>query len=277
MSKKEIVIAVSVSLVAGFGSGYILGKRLTVKKVEDWANEEISKAKAEASNPLRKEGVFATPEGAFEALNLERHDGDQIDEVVRQAGRDEVSRMLMKNGYAPVNGIDPASEEDEVEARVSIQTAEDDPNPITGETIVQSIWNNSAAISESNLEVGNEDSEDTMPDRNPDKPYMITVSQFMSDMQYEDNKMSLLYFEEDGTLVDDREQIVPNVEETVGEGNLHQFGRGSGDANALYIRNEKLQCDIEVIRDKRSYSEVVLGIKPERESSAPRKMRDNDE
>lgn len=279
MSKRKIVAGISVAFAAGVGSGYILGRHLTVKKVENWANEEIAKAKAEASNPLRKEGVFSTPEGTAELLlNTDDHAyGTKVDELIRQAGRDEVSRMLKKNGYAPLNGIDPASEEDEIQSKVSISTIDEDPEPITGETIVQSIWDNAAANSESENVVDAENSEDKMPDRNPDKPYIITVSQFMSDTQYEDNKINLLYFEDDDTLVDDREQIVLNVEETVGVKNLHQFGLGSKDQNVLYVRNEKLQCDIEVIRDKRSYSEVVLGIRPARESNAPRKMRDNDE
>ena len=116
-----------------------------------------------------------------------------------------------------------------------------------------------------------------MPDRNADRPYVITLEQFMADGIHEDNKVSLLFFEEDGQLVDERETLVPNVEEVLGEKNLTHFGLGSNDRNAVYIRNEKLTCDFEVIRDSRSFSEVVLGVKPAREASSLRKMRDDDE
>jgi hypothetical protein len=43
------------------------------------------------------------------------------------------------------------------------------------------------------------------------------------------------------------------------------FGHGSGDPNVVYIRNEKLQAEYEVLRDPGSYEIEVLGGHVERE------------
>lgn len=289
MSKKTVITNI-LMFAGGVGVGYAFSYFLNRKKFEDWANEEINSVK-NTYNPNRKEGIFATPEGAVAALIP--------DEETRQMGRDEVSRMLMDAGYAPLNGIDPASDDDDEQAKISIGLipeseeeeyndslmSQGEPNPdddeleqswITGDTIVQSIWDNTARNEEISV-MTNIDGDDTFViKRHADKPYIIDVDTYMED-DGEVSKLSLLYFEEDGQLVDDREQLIPNVEEIVGENNMHQFGIGSKDHNVVYIRNEKLHSDIEVIRDKRSYSEVILGVKPARENLSPRKMRDDDQ
>jgi hypothetical protein len=290
MNKKMIAIGAGI-FSAGLGGGYVLGHLLTVKKVEDWANKEIQSVKdVYAQDASRKEGVFATPQGAAEILIP----NDEVPEIDRGAARRVVSRLVSSENYGVT---EPASETDDEKSKESLLTVEEKNNLIDygaysrepvetssqiefpdAETIVQSIWDNSARLGEDVTEEAVPGDPDSfVMQRNPDKPYIISEEMFMTDEKYDDNKMSLLYFEEDGQLVDEREQLIPNVEEVVGERNMTKFGVGTDDRNSVYIRNEKLHSDIEVIRDKRSYSEVVIGVKPERANSSPRKMRDDDD
>lgn len=263
MNKKDLIVGVAIAVSgigAGYGAGYLITKKRLIAKYETLLNEEIESVKKEY-DPSRKEGVFSTPEGAVKALIPDEY----------KAGRLRVEELIRDNSYA----VDP-EQEDEWKRQAAALDAEErieDQIP-DGDTIMQSIWDNSAAR-------GNPDaidqSEENMPAANTERPYIITVTQFMTDGIHEDNKVSLLYFEEDGQLVDDHETLIPEFDNSVGENNLQHFGLGSKDRNALYIRNEKLECDFEIIRDARSFSEVILGVKPERNNTAPRKMRDNDE
>lgn len=118
-------------------------------------------------------------------------------------------------------------------------------------------------------------------DRDPNTPYTISVAEFMAnDNDYD--QITLTYFFADRTLADDSEKAIDDVDEIVGLENLKQFGRDSGNDAIVYIRNERLGSDFEVIRDGRSYSKDVLGIEdwenqPVREPiPRPKKFRNGD-
>ena len=98
----------------------------------------------------------------------------------------------------------------------------------------------------------------TLEPRSHEKPYLLTVQEFMADGDDYD-KLTVTYFEEDDTLVDDRDEVVPD-KSVVGEGTFERFGHGSGSPDIVYVRNEQIQTDFEIIRDKQSYHEMILGI-----------------
>lgn len=116
-----------------------------------------------------------------------------------------------------------------------------------------------------------------MPEPDPDNPYLITVDQFMDDYENFD-KISIVYYEGDDTLADERDQIIPDVERLVGQANLTKFGHASGDKNIVYIRNERIRADLEVAREEDGYAHMVLGMDERflqhEEKPHPRKMRD---
>lgn len=97
--------------------------------------------------------------------------------------------------------------------------------------------------------------EDFNNERNPEKPYIISVDDFMhAEVGYP--QLTFTFFEEDGMLVDEDERVIDTVEETVGLQNL-QFGYLSKDPNVVYIRNEKTGYDYEVLRHQGSYAEEI--------------------
>lgn len=100
----------------------------------------------------------------------------------------------------------------------------------------------------------------SMPD-NMD-PHVISYDSFMGDDYDHFDKISITYFQEDDTLMDEREEVIPDIENLLGADTTSRFGELSQDPDQVYVRVGKLRSDYEVTRDKRSYQEVVLGLNP---------------
>lgn len=84
-----------------------------------------------------------------------------------------------------------------------------------------------------------------------DRPYVIQPSDFGEFDDYE--KISLTYTA-DGVLLDDMNEIVDDIEETVGEDLLEHFGEYEDDS--VYVRNDAKKCDYEILLDQRNYQEI---------------------
>lgn len=82
------------------------------------------------------------------------------------------------------------------------------------------------------------------PEEEHDEPYILTVEEF-EDGRAGYESIGLSYYEGDDTLVDESEEMV-DVDQTIGEENLTWF-KDSG-TDAMYIRNDRVSCDYEVIR-----------------------------
>ncbi len=94
---------------------------------------------------------------------------------------------------------------------------------------------------------------------NPDKAYILHHDEFYeNETDYE--QVQLTYYEGDDTLVDDKDMPVPDEDSVVGEDALTSFGHGSKDKNVVFVRNDKLELDIEVVRSNGKYSVEVLGL-----------------
>lgn len=98
--------------------------------------------------------------------------------------------------------------------------------------------------------------------RSPMHPYVIHVDERQEHDAYDD--VSFTYFEEDDVLCNERDEVIPTDERNklIGEENLSKFGHGSGDATIVFIRNDQLEMDFEVMRSPNSYAEEVHGFEP---------------
>lgn len=95
--------------------------------------------------------------------------------------------------------------------------------------------------------------------RDPNVPYVINIEEFTDDNEDYD-KLSVTYYEGDDVMADERDGVIPEPSTLVGADALTRFGEGSDDENIVYVRNEKLTSDFEIVRDARSYASVVLGL-----------------
>lgn len=110
------------------------------------------------------------------------------------------------------------------------------------------------------------------------RPYIISEEEYLTnEKEYE--QTSLTYFNADDVLSDDKDIPLPDPDATVGEGNLTQFGHGSGNKNLLYICNDELELLFEIMRSPGSYAAEVHDFREEDydTSSGIRRFRKNDE
>lgn len=82
------------------------------------------------------------------------------------------------------------------------------------------------------------------------KPYVITPDEFGET----DYKIISLYYYADNVLTDEFDNIIDDVEGTVGEASLDTFGEYEDDA--VFVRNDQLEIDYEICADLRAYSEI---------------------
>lgn len=88
-----------------------------------------------------------------------------------------------------------------------------------------------------------------------DKPYIITPEEF-SDSDY--NTETLSYWA-DGVVtdIDDEPLTDDQIEDLIGEDSLSHFGEYEDDS--VFVRNDRLRTDYEILADTRRYGDVYNG------------------
>ena len=97
-----------------------------------------------------------------------------------------------------------------------------------------------------------EKEEEAEKEMNETKPYVISPEEF-GDSDY---PTVTLWYYLDGTVTNDRHKIVSNVEELVGKDFADHFGDYEYDPDAVYVRNDEMEVDYEILKDYRDFSEV---------------------
>ena len=86
-----------------------------------------------------------------------------------------------------------------------------------------------------------------------DKPYVIAPEEFGELDDYD--TISLTYYA-DQILADDNDEIIEDIEDVVGFDSLNSFGEYEDDS--VFVRNDRLKCDYEILLDQRKYTDVVI-------------------
>jgi hypothetical protein len=89
-----------------------------------------------------------------------------------------------------------------------------------------------------------------------EEPYVIPPDEYGEKDDYE--CVSLTYYA-DSVLTDDFDNVIEDVEGSVGFESLSHFGEYEDDS--VFVRNDRLKCDYEILLDARTY-EDVLNQKP---------------
>lgn len=84
------------------------------------------------------------------------------------------------------------------------------------------------------------------------KPYVITPEEFDNKLGYE---ISSLTYYADGVLTDINDTVVEDIDDVVGLESLNHFGEYDDDA--VYVRNDRLRTDYEILLDSRKYHDKV--------------------
>ena len=92
---------------------------------------------------------------------------------------------------------------------------------------------------------------DNMPTSESREPYVIEPIEFG---ELDDYKTFELTYYEDGILEDEDYDIVKNPEEILGPDALGSFGEYEDDS--VFVRNERLRADFQILKDYRTYDEA---------------------
>ena len=84
------------------------------------------------------------------------------------------------------------------------------------------------------------------------EPYVIPPEDFGEFDDYE--KISLIYWA-DQVLTDDNNEVVEDLEGSVGIDSLTAFGEYEDDS--VFVRNSRLRCDYEILLDQRNFEDVI--------------------
>lgn len=239
------VIFFAAGLLAGGGTAYFLTKKYMEDKIETIVDIEVAATKKFYEDKLDKQdrkektGDYSTPEKAAKKL--------------RKANEEDLKNLrqqLVENGYV--------SETDIEEMDAKLEELGDLPDILVND----------------NTPGEEEDVEREHIIHDGETPYVITIVEYNEErMEYD--KLTITYYSGDETLADEREEIIPDIEAAVGSDALTRFGDGSGDKNIVYVRNDRIATDMEVVLDPGSYARIVLGIEPP-EKPKIRRMRDGD-
>jgi hypothetical protein len=219
--------------VVCLGVGGYVGYRVATKraqaKFEALLEEEVLAAKAFYKR-VNKVDEFETPESAVAAL--------VPNEVV-----EAMDSYQGKDGKVAYNRVTRVSDEeaDELEDAVVQHNVFD--AAVTDPTAWD--YQHEVALRESQ----------------PDKPYVISFEEFHENEVNHDQE-TMTYYRGDDTLSDSKDKAIDDTEYTVGDDNLLRFGAGSHDANVVYVRNEKISQDFEIILSEGQYQVDVLGMEP---------------
>ena len=244
---KRVVIASLVSGVTGLVAGGAITYLVTKKTFAERAQRDIDEVKAYYSErfdgkkvvnvygnmpgPASPDDVIKTPVGNMSAQEY------------RQA-QEFVGRL----GYAtPVPDSSKPSPENEPEVEED-RTVSIYDQAVTPEGIGEEV--------ESPLLIGY----DREALRAEHKPYLISHDEFHN-TETEWDKTSIMYYEDDDVLTDEKDMPVDDIEYLIGEKHLDFFGlRSGGDKNQMFIRNPQISTDFEVTRHADAYTVVVLNI-----------------
>lgn len=102
----------------------------------------------------------------------------------------------------------------------------------------------------SNVETSKEESD--VMSKVDEIPFVIPPEEFGEIEEYD--KISLTYYA-DHILADDGDEIIEDVEGTVGWDSLNHFGEYEDDS--VFVRNHRLKVDYEILLDQRDYSDVI--------------------
>lgn len=228
------ILAVVFVVGAGIGGfiAYKISEKRLSSKFDQELTEQIAAAKAYRTR-IAKEGEFETPEGAVNALIPD----EVVSAVQAYQGREKPVAYNNPGSIDPRPPVDVVVESIEVTQNITV-VAKDDPRD----------WDYTAEVADREL--------------NPEIPYTISFHEF-NENPVGHEQTTMTYYALDDTLADSQDKPVDNTDYVVGDDNLNRFGHGSGDPNVVYIRNEKIDMDFEIVRSNGSYQKEVIGSDPD--------------
>jgi hypothetical protein len=254
-------IGLGVAIGAAIGSlvSFHLAYRKAETKFSEIAAEEISEMREHYNSKII-------------AIDTSTGKGE-LDEIVRERGYSVESAkppMAVTPPTAVVEAAETARDIAEIEDEVAGEppdVVEEAPEPevqvrnVFRDAVVHDTW----------------DYHEERSRRSPLKPYIIHVDERDDQQAYD--SVTFTYYEADDVLCNERDEVIAEGErdKMIGETHLEKFGHGSNDASIVYVRNDSLEMDFEIVRSPNSYAEEVHGFEPEIRHSIRRRSFDDEQ
>lgn len=223
MNRTTIAFAISsiASLAVGSTAGYFIAKYRLGKQFDERLAQEVEQTKAFYTK-LSEKATYRTAEDAVNALIP-----------------DAVTAMKEYQGEVKEDSFFEKVDEEKEFSQTEM--------PPT----VKSIFDRGKATEEV--------SEKDKRNRTEEAPYILEKEEFLQDeMSY--TQTTLTYYAGDNILTDSRDDVINEIDSTVGEGNLQNFGYGSGDPKVVYVRNDVLGSEFEILHHEGTYKQHVAGL-----------------
>lgn len=251
---KRPAVLVGAASVVSASAGAAVGYRVAQKRLEERLNlelqQEIAEVKRYYSEQRVVQDVKPDPKELLDKIYSEEaqaareaHESYLGENLVEHAVPAETLAQPVVDGETLVDDSDPetaAALQETVEGRVR-------ENVFAGKAPVEdeAEWDY--------------DQELRIRAENPDKPYILHHDEYFEN-ETEFEQSTLTYYTGDDTLVDEQSMPVGDDASVVGLDALTAFGHGSKDKNVVYVRNEALEMDFEIVKDERKFSVHVLGF-----------------
>jgi len=238
------------SLAVGFASGFKTAQSKLEARYHLELQQEIAEVKRYYSEQRVVQDVKPDPKELLDKIYSEEaqaareaHESYLGENLVEHAVPAETLAQPVVDGETLVDDSDPetaAALQETVEGRVR-------ENVFAGKAPVEdeAEWDY--------------DQELRIREENPDKPYILHHDEYFEN-ETEFEQSTLTYYTGDDTLVDEQSMPVGDDASVVGLDALTAFGHGSKDKNVVYVRNEALEMDFEIVKDERKFSVHVLGF-----------------
>ena len=260
----------SFSAVAGTAVGYFVAKKRLELRYEELSKREIAEAK-QFYSVLNKRDDFETPASAVESLGLT----EAAEALMKYQGKDKISKARsLENDPVYIAGK-ALKYGDKIEDGDTVSVEVHEAMRVETDSTLVEVTRN--VFTDSQPADDNFDYDEEVKSRTPDAPYVITHDEYM-EAEPEYNQVILTYYIGDDVLTDDKDQPIDETDATVGDDNLLRFGHGSKDNKIVYVRNDRLDLDFEILQSHGSYVEEVLGfIEHSDHRSKIRRFRGDDE
>jgi hypothetical protein len=221
--KTNIALALTafVSASIGTAAGYLYAEKRSKRLFEDRLAQEVEEAREHYAMKY-KEGPFATPEGALEALAQRTPGAELTDE----------DRAIAEKGRGSAKKVSGGQRQD--------VTAEDLDRMVHG------------------LKYGPEGGFEHR--RDPQHVEVITEEEYYKEETgYE--QVSWVFYAADGVVTDASDKQIEDFERVLGYSWINKFGIDTRDPNTVHVRNTQRGLEIEIVRSMGSYQYEVLGIR----------------
>jgi hypothetical protein len=185
-----------------------------------------------------------------------------LEDIVRERGYvpgDEDDDEEPEQSTAPPLAVSPPTAVVERAEEVRDEEAETPPPPEEDpEPVVRNIFDTPQPEEDEDWDWAKERAQ-----RSPLRPYVIHRDEREEQDAYD--SVTFTWYETDDVVCNERDEVIPpeDRERIFGEESLEKFGHGSGDPTTVYVRNNQLEMDIEIVRSPNSYAEEVHGLEPE--------------